>query len=228
MKKLYLFATKHSPNIDERFHQLNLDNIGNVVYWYNFFKIIRNVKGDVVECGVGRGRSLAIISALNYIFDAEEGGKRLIYGYDSFEGFPEPTMEDSSYRNPKKGEWSFSPSGKYKYTPAFIKNIIKNSHIPTKNLIIIKGFFEKTLIKNPCQSIAMLHIDCDLYQSYKTVLKLLYKKVSRGGLVVFDDIIADRKNSAFPGALKAVKEFFGKDFIKMKISIAGKYFFQKS
>lgn len=36
MKKLYLFAQKHHPEIDEKFHQLNLDNIGNVLYWIFF------------------------------------------------------------------------------------------------------------------------------------------------------------------------------------------------
>lgn len=107
----------HHSGLDELFHQLNLANIANVLYWREFFELVRGVPGDYVECGVGRGRSLLIVAALNALLEPEAGGRRKLWAYDSFQGFPEPTPEDRSHRNPMAGEWASSPSGKYHYGP---------------------------------------------------------------------------------------------------------------
>lgn len=209
----------HNKKIDEQFHSLNVGNITSVAYWTEFFKLIEQIKGDIVECGVGRGRSLLILSALNYIFKKTKKPRK-IFAYDSFEGFPSPTIEDKSHRNPKKGEWSKSPSGKYSYSPNFIKNVLKQGGIPTqKNLVIKKGFFSDTLHKHPNRPIAILHADGDFYASTKNILESLYEKVAIGGIIVFDDIYVG--NQDFPGAKIAAKEFFGKNFYKMKTSLIG-------
>ncbi len=50
----------------------------------NFFKSIRNVEGSIVECGVGYAKSFLIITQLARL----EGKDRIIWGFDSFEGFP--------------------------------------------------------------------------------------------------------------------------------------------
>ncbi|MBU4376237.1 MAG: TylF/MycF family methyltransferase [Candidatus Omnitrophica bacterium] len=232
MKIIKLFETAHNREIDEIFHQLNISNIGHVVYWYDFFKMTKSISGDIVECGVGRGRSLLILSALNYLFDKVEGGQRDIYGYDSFEGFPEPTIEDESYRNPKKGEWSHSPSGKYKYTVDFIERVLFNGGIPADrsfDLKLIKGYFDHSLLHHPKNPIAILHIDGDLYQSYKAVLENLFDRVSSGGVIIFDDFLSceDEKKQRFPGARLAVKEFLNEEYDSIKVSNAGTYYYIK-
>ncbi len=230
MKRLFDFESNHKPEIDEKFHQLNIGNIGNVIYWWKFFEIIKNISGDIVECGIGRGRSLLVISAINQLLDKNEGGERIIYAYDSFEGFPEPTDEDKSARNPKKGEWSYSPSGKYKYSEDFIKLVLTEANISFKDnqLELKKGFFGDSLKNHPDRPIALLHVDGDLYQSYMDVLKLAYHKVVPGGLIVFDDFLSNNKESErWPGALIAVKDFLGEDYKKIIASERGTYFFIK-
>jgi hypothetical protein len=74
MKLLKQFEIDHNSEIDEKFHQLNIGNIGNVIYFWKFFKQIKDIQGDIVECGVGRGRSLIIVSALNNFLTKNEGG----------------------------------------------------------------------------------------------------------------------------------------------------------
>ena len=96
--------------------------------------MIEKIPGDIVECGVGRGRSILILATLNDLLSSSESGQRKIYGYDSFAGFPEPTAEDKSARNPKKGEWSTSPSGKYRYSPDFVRQIMKDADVPCEQL----------------------------------------------------------------------------------------------
>ncbi len=231
MKLLSLIEPAHKSDLDEKYHQLNIYNIRDTLTWYEYFKLLIGIDGSIVECGVGRGRSLAIISAINNLLKAEEGGSRKIYAYDSFEGFPEPTKEDDSYRRPKKGDWSKSPSGRYLYTPEFIKTVLTEAGIgfDDSSLVITKGFFGNSLLKHPNEPIALLHVDADLYQSYKDVLTNLYNKVTMGGIIVFDDVLSiEPSETRWPGALLAVKEFLGEKTLKMKVSGKGNYFLIKN
>ena len=115
------YLKPHNILIDEKFHQLTCYNVLSSASFSSFFKKIEQLEGDIVECGIGRSRSLVILSSLLI----NSSCKRTLYAFDSFEGFPEPTEEDLSKRNPKKGDWNCSPSGKYKYTEDFCLTILK-------------------------------------------------------------------------------------------------------
>jgi len=230
MKNIIRFETKHHHRIDEKFHQLNVGNVGNVIYWWKFFEMVSKIKGDIVECGVGRGRSLLVMSAINCLLEESEGGGRRIFAYDSFEGFPEPSAEDNSPRQPKKGEWSGSPSGKYQYSIDFTWSVLQEAGIliDKQNIILTKGFFNDTLPNHPQRPIALLHVDGDLYQSYKDTLTNLYDRVAIGGLIIFDDFLAEwEKEESWPGARLAVKEFLGEKFNYLKTSERGTCYFIK-
>lgn len=228
MKQIKRLEGRHNSALDEVFHQLNLWNVGNVIYWMKFFEMIGNVPGDVVECGIGRGRSLIILSAINELLDPSEGGARKIYGYDSFAGFPEPTAEDDSSRMPQRGDWAWSPSGKYEYSPKFLREVLKQAGVDSSNIVMTPGFFDESLLHHPDRPIALLHVDGDLYRSYMSCLELLYPKVASGGVVVFDDFMAEEStNEKFPGARRAVKEFFGAEYAKLRVSVGGNYYYVK-
>ncbi len=231
MKCFRPFEGRHHPEIDEKFHQLTMSTVGRAMYWKHFMDLARDVVGDIVECGVGRGRSLLVFASLNFLMDSDEGGQRSIYAYDSFQGFPEPTDEDQSVRNPQKGEWSHSPSGRYQYSPQFIRQLLLDGGVPVDeiDLTITKGFFSDSLKSHPQHPIALLHVDCDLYQSYMDVLNGLYHLVQPGGVVIFDDVVADADEASekFPGARKSLREFFGDEFAKFETSIAGSYYYVK-
>ena len=200
----------HPKNVDEMFHVLDVANIIHVVYWTHFFEMVKDVSGAIVECGIGRGRSLLIHSVLNKI--TSDGGRyRKTYAYDSFEGFPEPKPEDNSFRQPKKGEWSHSPSGKYKYSSEFISQVLLNAGIEDfeKYVTLTKGFFSETLSNYDGGPIAILHLDGDLYESYRDPLDALYNQVAPGGLIVFDDFTTVKNGEdRFPGGRKAAEDFF--------------------
>lgn len=179
---------------------------------------VRSVPGAVVECGVGRGRTFLYFA---YLIHAE-GGTRELWGFDSFEGFPEPTDADQSARAPKAGEWSG-------ISPGDIQTILKTAGISSdfiaKSVHLIPGFFEKSLARYSNQPIAFLHIDADLYDSYREVLAALVPFVSSGGIVLFDEY----GEKAWPGATKAVDEFLsGKPWKLERLERSGKYYFVKS
>ena len=75
-----------------------------------------------------------------------------------------------------------------------------------KNVDIIKGdiliTLDSYLEKNPHLKISLLHIDVDLYEPSKYILEKLFDKVTKGGIIIFDDY------GAFAGTNKAVDDFF--------------------
>ena len=201
----------------------NKSNILNVLYWVKYFEMVADVQGSIVECGVGRGRSLVTLLALQDYFD--EFLKRDIYALDSFEGFPEPDLEDESPRKPQKGEWSKSPNKQFSYSINNLKKILQKADISQEKCTIIKGFFDKSTKDLNVKKIAILHLDGDLYNSVKQPLTNLASKVSINGIIVIDDFIENDTNQEkemFPGARKAVEEFLveNNNYI-LKTSIRG-------
>src|SRR5438094_2785134 len=55
---------------------------------YEIFKRILPVKGSIVECGVNRGYGLMAWAKLSAVLEPVNLTRR-IYGFDTFEGFPE-------------------------------------------------------------------------------------------------------------------------------------------
>ena len=57
-----------------------------------------------------------------------------------------------------------------------------------------------------CGGIALLHLDCDLYNSYKLCLERCWDYVNTGGVILFDEY---HQNSLekFPGSKLAIDEF---------------------
>lgn len=170
-------------------------------YFSSKFDLIANLQGDVVECGVGFGHTLLIICSLNQ----QEGARRQVWAFDSFEGFPEPTVEDASVRNPKKGEWKV-------ITTSDLDDILfRRCGLPAaakESLRVTKGYFENTLPSSKVEKIALLHLDVDIYGSYKTCLNELYHKVVPGGVILFDEYKQKDTQKVWPGAAKAIDEFF--------------------
>lgn len=189
-------------------------------YYSRRYVEISGIDGDIVECGVGVGHS--ILSLLHNAII--EGKDRRVWGLDSFEGFPEPTEEDKSRRNVKAGEWN-------NITPDLLRDILfRRCQLPdTGQLRLVPGFFENTLPHPEIGKIALLHLDVDLYQSYKTCLEALYDKVSPGGVILFDEYKQGDVQEVFPGAAKAIDEFFAdKPERPLFDEKAGKYYLVKA
>lgn len=214
---------QHPQDVSDLYHIYNKSNILNVIYWNEYFKMVQNIEGAIVECGIGRGRSLITILALQEFY--KEGVKRHIFALDSFEGFPEPSNEDRSSRNPKKGEWSSSPNNQFDYSVNNLKKILNKANISNLDYTLIKGFFDKSTKELDVKEIAILHLDGDLYDSVKQPLINLSNKIVLNGIIVIDDYALNdenQNNEAFPGARLAVEEFlFDNDNFKIKESIRG-------
>jgi len=205
------YSIKQHIKVDDHFHVFNSDNIQYFESIKNYIVETKNVEGDIVECGIGRGRSLIAICYLKN----ELKLKKKIYAFDSFDGFGNISKKDQSPRKPKNKDWSHSPNKKIKYTKGFIKKVIK-LHIHKDNQVkfeLTKGFVEKTLpiFNKKIKKISFINCDVDLYNGHKSVLENLWRNLSKNGVIYFDDIFPKKiKKLSFPGARIAYDEFFKK------------------
>ena len=83
-----------------------------------------------------------------------------------------------------------------------------------KNIILIKGDFKKTIPsffkKNTKKKDFAANIDCDLYDSYTTVLTHTWPRLNKNGIILLDEYYSLK----FPGARIAADDFFKTNKIK--------------
>ena len=156
-----------------------------------------DIKGDFVECGVAGGGSSAL---LGYVIKKYSKSERFLYAFDSFSGMPSPTSEDK-YEGVYAEDTGWG-TGTCSAPESSLREVC--SKLDINNFIKpVKGYFENTLPKNKnnFNSIAVLHLDGDWYESTKTILDNLYDKVATGGFLQIDDY------GYWEGCRKAVHEF---------------------
>jgi hypothetical protein len=181
----------HSPFLP-RIYRGALDRY---LYFKDMLEEVKPVEGDIVECGVSIGHGALLFTLLcDYI-----GTPRTYYGFDSFEGFPDPVAKDETTPITGKGFWANPPETVLKV----LKDGRLGDELIRQRIRLVKGWFDRTLPKYEGR-IALLHLDCDLYESYKFALQTLYDKVQPDGVIMFDEY----NDVRWPGATKAIDEFF--------------------
>jgi hypothetical protein len=200
--------------------KLNLWSIiQSLKYIYN-----NKIKGDIVECGVFRGGSLALLC----FYAQKLNINCCIWGYDTFEdGFliKEFSLFDKDSKGKDLNLKNFTNPKDLYYTQLQVLEIIKKFAI-TNNYYpkLIKGNIMKTLLekKNLPENISFLRIDTDLYKTTKLQLEILYPRLVSGGILHIDDY------GACSGVKKAVDEFFKNQNIWMhRVDYTCRYLIKK-
>lgn len=151
------------------------------------------IPGDVVECGVWKGGAAALL-----IRHLRADTQRQFWLYDSWEGLPPATALDVRVDGLRGQAGLFSAS-----QDRVEKLLFSQERADPSRVHLVPGWFESTLVEtvNRERPIALLHIDCDYYQSVRFCLEHLYPFVAPGGVVLIDDY-AD-----WAGCRRAVDEF---------------------
>ena len=154
------------------------------------------VSGDFVELGCYEGDTSILLAEIL------RNSNKHLWIYDSFEGLPEKTREDSSEagKNFQKGVLAVSKRD--------VKLRFLRSGLPVP--IIKKAWFNELTDADLPPKIAFAFLDGDLYQSIKDSLRLVEDKMTKGGTI----IVHDYNNPELPGVTKAVDEWLnGKKLI---------------
>jgi Macrocin-O-methyltransferase (TylF) len=199
----YKITKRPDAKVKEKRYEIrvNYQWLAHFLYFKEIFDMIVDVEGDVIECGIGRGNSFFKLCCLAY----SENKGRKVYGFDSFEGFPETSEEDIGPSNLQKGKWNVS-TVEIIYDLLTEVGKVERSFVQN-NVILVKGFFDESFHRYDGKEVALLHLDVVLYKSYKLALEYFWPKMAKGGVVLFDEY--KNVSREFPGAVKAIDEFFG-------------------
>jgi hypothetical protein len=152
--------------------------------------------GELAECGVWEGASLIPIA----LFLRQRGIRKHIYGFDSFCGFDNSIEKDlqlGGADDPNKRVGGFSNTS---------LNLVqrKLKRFDLLNMVTLHdGYFKNTLYRVSDESFAFVHLDCDIYESYKTCLNFFYPRMVPGGIILLDEY----NDPPWPGCNQAVDEF---------------------
>lgn len=164
---------------------------------YELYKMIVDLPGHIVECGVYKGASIIRFATFREIL--ESPFSRKIIGFDAFGKFPGQEDESDS-----RFIEQFQQEGGDGISQVELNEALENKSIG--NFELIRGDILETLpsyvAEHPELKIALLHIDVDVYRPSVVILEHLYKRVVKGGVIVFDDY------GTVDGETKAVDEFF--------------------
>lgn len=164
---------------------------------FGFLEQTRSVPGAVVECGVFRGSTL-ITSAL---YLKQNRIEKRVYGLDSFEGFGDEVKVDMQLGGKGSAVKKVGGFGETSYRE--VSDAIALFELGSM-VRLVPGFFRDSLAGlSSLESVSFLHLDCDLYDSYRECLSFFYPRLSAGAVVLMDEY-TDPK---WPGAKKAVDEF---------------------
>lgn len=187
---------------------------------YTSFKAARyvaeaGIPGDLVECGVWKGGCSAIMAEA---LRAHGAGDRSIYLYDTFEGMTQPTAQDAHFSGAHNAIKKFNRlkrdgsvgSDWSRGAIDEVKESMAMSGYNTDLIHYIKGPVEETLVSNPLpDTISVLRLDTDWYESTKVEMEQLFPRLQKGGVFLVDDY------GAWKGAYEAVNEYFEAHNIQM-------------
>jgi hypothetical protein len=181
---------------------------------YEIFKLAVPVKGSIIECGVFKGFGLMSWAKLSTILEPENLTRR-IYGFDTFEGFPEIAQCDRTrFGNPEKGELR---ADSYEELLALINEYDADrflGHLPKVELI--KGDLRKTMPEfvqsHPHLIVSLLFLDCDLYEPTRVAIEQIVPRMPRGAVLAFDEL----DNPIWPGETQALLDTLGVGRLKLE------------
>ncbi|MFD2205761.1 TylF/MycF/NovP-related O-methyltransferase [Kiloniella antarctica] len=142
---------------------VNTDRLGHIIDGAS----LADTTGYFLEFGVYKGRTL------NHI--AGKFPSLKIWGFDSFDGLPEPWVRSYDKTNVTPQKWF----------------ALDELPVVASNVELVVGLYESSLpawLSEHDGNVSFLHVDCDLYSSTKEILNNLNDRIVPGTIIVFDEL----------------------------------------
>lgn len=155
-----------------------------------------SIAGDIAECGVFRGATL-VPTALTI---KRRGLAKRVHGFDSFEGFDDAIDRDLALGGADDGD---KRRGGFSHT-SYQMVASKVLRLGLADIVQLhRGYFRDTLHKSAHLRFSFVHLDCDIYDSYRECLEFFYPRLTPGGIILLDEY----NDPPWPGCNMAVDEF---------------------
>jgi Macrocin-O-methyltransferase (TylF) len=160
------------------------------------------IHGDYFEFGCHRCRTfrMALTEARRHNLETMQ-----FHAFDSFEGLPAP-INETSIEIWKRGALTTSEQ-------TFLDHV-KTHGIYVNRVKTIKGFYSDSLTSErrrqyveSARKIALVNIDCDLYESALPVFEFIDPLLQEGAVIYIDDLFAGHKGNPHKGLARAFLEW---------------------
>ena len=151
----------------------------------------KGLTGNVAELGVYKGKFARYI---NMYFPG-----RLLYLFDTFEGFDNRDVAKEKQENFSSGEQDFSDTS--------VAAVLKLMPFPAQ-CQPVKGFFPESATGID-DTFVFVSLDADLYEPIYNGLQFFYPRLVKGGYI----FIHDFNNDLYKGSRKAVEQFCSEQHI---------------
>ena len=154
------------------------------------YAVHNGIPGSFVECGVWRGGSMMAVADTLQDLDTTD---RELYLFDTFEGMAKPTAADRRHdgesadallarerKDVADSTWCVADQ-------ADVAANMARTGYPAERVHLIRGKVEDTVPDAAPETIAVLRLDTDWYESTKHELEHLFPRVSPGGVLIIDD-----------------------------------------
>lgn len=176
------------------------------------FVTLGGIVGDVLEFGVLGGWSARLFAeTMRDILNLND-----LHLFDSFDGLPTALsdVDRNSYEIGGRGSWP----ERMRFSDAFVEELGESidRHVASRLATVVRperihmhrGYYDRTLARDLPLRAAVVHVDCDLYDSTVQVLQALYRMnaLQDGCVLMFDDWNLNKASPRF-GERRAFQEF---------------------
>ena len=175
---------------------------------YEVFQKVRDLPGDIVECGVYKGASLLTFARFLETFCPGDRTRKVI-GFDHFKGLADRSDKDGLDARVGNTAEGWNPSAFRDTLFSLVDAFNADSFVPQRPRVeLVDGDVRVSAAQYAAEHtgmrIALLHLDMDLYEPTLAALEAFWPRILTGGVVLFDEF-AIRE---WPGETEAVETFF--------------------
>jgi hypothetical protein len=189
MADIYNNTTKTSQDVYDSFNNLIFSTdkrvFNKMMKKTEIYMSVKDIVGDIMEFGVFKGAGMALFLKLKQMYEPNSLMK--VIGFDYFQ---RDTLLDS-----------LGGTNKLKMTDVLhraessdlVIHSVNNrlAHFGADNYMLIQGDAvveaKRFCLENPGAKVKLLYMDLDMGEPTYAILKKLWPRVSKGGIVVFDE-----------------------------------------
>ena len=163
-------SDKEFEAVYEKIKDYTLVDVYRCFELWSLAKQLAAVEGSVLEVGVWRGGTGVLLAEA-----IKNDSRRKVYLADTFKGVVKAGEQDTRYKGGEHADTSRS----------LVESLLRM--FDASNATILEGVFPEDTSRLIDGPIALLHSDVDVYSSTKDIVQWVLPRLSKGGVIVFDD-----------------------------------------
>ena len=164
---------------------MRTQEVTKIIVYYEIYKLIRHIHGDIVEIGVLDGFLTFAMAHFSEIFE-HRNYTRKIWGFDTFSGYESFNEEKDKVLPPNSRSVPYSQELLQKCVDLFNASVVFNQF---RKIELVAGDVVQSIPQfvsdNPHLVVSLLLLQISLYEPELVAFKEIWPRMPKGGVVVF-------------------------------------------